>query len=55
MLWVIRRHYLPNTVIFLRPPDELSSYIVSITPFTGDLKTLYGGATAYIHTDFTCR
>ena len=54
MLREIGRHYLPNTVVLLRPPEELSSDIVSIAPFTKDLKPIGDTATAYVCTNFTC-
>ncbi len=55
MVRTIRRQYLPNTVVLLRPPDDDASAIVSIAPFTKDLKPLQDGrATAYVCTNFTC-
>jgi len=55
MVHAIRQHYLPNTVVLLRPPDDAASAIVSIAPFTKDLKPLQDGrATAYVCTNFTC-
>jgi uncharacterized protein YyaL (SSP411 family) len=55
MVHAIRQHYLPNTVVLLRPPDDAASPIVSIAPFTKDLKPLQDGrATAYVCTNFTC-
>jgi len=54
MLREIGRHYLPNTVVLLRPPEKLSSDIVSIAPFTKDLKPIDDAATAYVCTNFTC-
>ncbi|MCX5846098.1 MAG: thioredoxin domain-containing protein [Deltaproteobacteria bacterium] len=54
MLREIGRQYLPNTVVLLRPPEELSSDIISIAPFTKDLKPIDDTATAYVCTNFTC-
>jgi uncharacterized protein YyaL (SSP411 family) len=54
MLREIGRQYLPNTVVLLRPPEELSSDIVSVAPFTKDLKPIGDTATAYVCTNFTC-
>ena len=54
MVRAIRRHYLPNTVVLLRPPDEESSEIVNIASFTKDLKPIDDTATAYVCTNFTC-
>lgn len=54
MLRALSQQYLPNTVVILRPPDEASPKIVSIAPFTKDLKPLSGRATAYVCTNFTC-
>ena len=54
MLNALRRHYIPNAVILLRPPDEESPDIVSIAPFTKDFKPLDNRATAYVCSNFTC-
>jgi hypothetical protein len=54
MLNALRRHYIPNAVILLRPPDEVSPDIVNIAPFTKDCKPLDDRATAYVCSNFTC-
>jgi hypothetical protein len=53
MLRMIRRHYLPNTVVLFRPPGDASD-IVNIAPFTKDLKPIGDRATAYVCSNFTC-
>jgi uncharacterized protein YyaL (SSP411 family) len=53
MLRMIRRHYLPNTVVLFRPPGDASD-IVNIAPFTKDLKPIGDHATAYVCSNFTC-
>ena len=40
MLYALREHFLPNAVVLLRSPDDESSDIASIAPFTQDLKPL---------------
>jgi uncharacterized protein YyaL (SSP411 family) len=54
MLRALRRHYIPNTVMLLRPPDEATPDIVNIAPFTKDLKPLGNRATAHVCSNFTC-
>jgi uncharacterized protein len=54
MLRALRGHFLPNTVVILRPPDDESSEIGSIAPFTHDLKPLNDRATAYVCNNFAC-
>jgi uncharacterized protein YyaL (SSP411 family) len=54
MLRGLREHFLPNTVVLLRSPDDESSDIVSIAPFTHDLKPVNDMATAYVCTNFAC-
>ncbi|MEN6321194.1 MAG: thioredoxin domain-containing protein [Syntrophaceae bacterium] len=54
MVRALRRHYLPNTVVILRPPDEVSPKIVSMAPFTKDMKPFDDRATAYVCSNFTC-
>ncbi|MGC9976292.1 MAG: thioredoxin domain-containing protein [Syntrophales bacterium] len=54
MLYALRKHFLPNTVVLIRPPDDESSDIASIAPFTRDIKPLNDKATAYVCTNFTC-
>jgi uncharacterized protein YyaL (SSP411 family) len=54
MLHALREHFLPNTVVLLRSPDDESSDIASIAPFTNDLKPVNDMATAYVCTNFAC-
>jgi hypothetical protein len=54
MLSGLRKHFLPNAVILLRPPGDESSDIVDMAPFTKELKPVKDTATAYVCTDFSC-
>ena len=54
MIDALRGHFLPNTVILLRSPDDESSDIAGIAPFTKDLKPVEDKATAYVCTNLTC-
>ena len=54
MLHALREHFLPNAVILLRFPEDESSDIAGIAPFTKDLKPVKNMATAYICTNFAC-
>jgi hypothetical protein len=54
MLRGLREHFIPNAVILLRPPEDESSDIVNIAPFTKDLEHVNNMATAYVCTNFAC-
>ncbi len=54
MLRGLREHFIPNAVILLRPPEDESSDIVNIAPFTKDLEHVNNIATAYVCTNFAC-
>jgi uncharacterized protein YyaL (SSP411 family) len=55
MIRAIRRQYLPNAVVLLRPPDDaVASQITGIAPFTKDLNPVQDRATAYICRNFAC-
>ncbi|HUH66350.1 MAG TPA: thioredoxin domain-containing protein, partial [Syntrophales bacterium] len=54
MLCSLRGYFLPNTVILLRSPDDESTDIASIAPFTHDLKPVNNKAAAYVCTNFSC-
>jgi hypothetical protein len=54
MLRVLRELYLPNAVVLLCSPEDESSDIVNMAPFTKDLKPVNNMATAYVCTNFAC-
>jgi uncharacterized protein YyaL (SSP411 family) len=54
MLRELREHFLPNAVILLCSPEDESSDIVNMAPFTKELKPVKDMATAYVCTDFAC-
>jgi uncharacterized protein YyaL (SSP411 family) len=54
MLRALREHFLPNAVVLLCSPEDESSDIASIAPFTKDLKPVNNKATAYVCTNFAC-
>jgi len=54
MLHALREHFLPNTVVLLRSPDDESSDTTNIAPFTNDLRPVNDMATAYVCTNFAC-
>ncbi|MCX5844041.1 MAG: thioredoxin domain-containing protein, partial [Deltaproteobacteria bacterium] len=54
MLHALREHFLPNAVVLLSSPEDESSDIAGIAPFTHDLKPVNDMATAYVCTNFAC-
>ncbi|MGZ3593617.1 MAG: thioredoxin domain-containing protein [Syntrophales bacterium] len=54
MLRGLREHFLPNAVVLLCSPEDESSDIVDMAPFTKDLKAVKDMATAYVCTNFSC-
>jgi hypothetical protein len=54
MIKVLRDHYLPRVIIIYRPTGEDDLRISSLAPFTQNLNTINGNATAYICTGNTC-
>jgi hypothetical protein len=55
MLAVVRRSYLPNLTLLLRPEEEEAPAITEIVPFTREMRALNGRAAAYVCTGFACR
>jgi uncharacterized protein len=55
MLTELNRLFLPNAVVIFRPEGESSADITCIAPFTKDMTSIDGKATAYICTNFACR
>ena len=55
MLEVLRRTYLPNLTLLLRPEGEEAPAIAEIAPFTREMRAVDGRAAAYVCTGFACR
>jgi uncharacterized protein YyaL (SSP411 family) len=53
MLAAFRERYLPHKVLLLRPADGAA--LARLAPFTGEMRSLDGKATAYICRDFACQ
>ena len=55
MLAVVRRSYLPNLTVLLRPEGEEAPAIAEIAPFTREMRALEGRAAAYVCAGHSCR
>ena len=55
MLAVLRKAYLPNMTILLRPEGEEGAAIAAIAPFTKEMRAVDGRTAAYVCTGFACR
>ena len=53
MIKTLRRKFIPNKVVIFRP-DEKSPLITFLSPFTAELTTVNGKATAYVCRDYRC-
>ena len=53
MITALRSHFIPNKVVIFRP-DEKSPEITGLSPFTKDMTSISGKATAYVCRNFTC-
>ncbi|WP_169704458.1 hypothetical protein [Candidatus Kuenenia stuttgartiensis] len=51
MLNTLRRHFIPNKIVLLRPTDEETPEITRIAKFTEHQSGIDGKATAYICRD----
>jgi len=54
LLAVIRRHYLPNLTLLMRPEEEEAPAITTIAPFTKEMRAIAGRAAAYVCAGFSC-
>jgi len=54
MLAALRRSFVPNKVVILRPASETAPDIEAIAPFVQSHLAVNGQATAYVCTNFTC-
>ncbi|MDR4507938.1 MAG: hypothetical protein MRJ65_06825 [Candidatus Brocadiaceae bacterium] len=55
MLNSLRRHFIPNKVVILRPADEEAPEITRIAKFTEHQSSIDGKATVYVCRDYTCK
>ncbi|MDH4100243.1 MAG: thioredoxin domain-containing protein [Nitrospirota bacterium] len=53
MLKALRRHFVPNKVVLMRPTHDESA-IVDIAPFVREMRSVDGKATAYVCRNFSC-
>ena len=54
MLQAIRRRFIPNKVVILRPIEQESPEIVQISPFTKEHTSIDDKATAYVCRNYMC-
>ncbi len=54
MLAAIRKRFLPNKVVLLRPEDPHADEILSIAPYTRNQTGMEGKTTAYVCQNFVC-
>jgi uncharacterized protein YyaL (SSP411 family) len=54
MLDAVRRVFLPNRVLLFRPQGAGAGAVTNIAPYTKDMTTGDGRATAYICKNFSC-
>jgi uncharacterized protein YyaL (SSP411 family) len=55
MLDALRRHFIPNKVVLLKPDNQESPDIISLAEFTKDQSSIDGKATAYVCLDYACK
>lgn len=55
MVAAIRRRFIPNKIVILRPADKSSSRIDDVAPFVRHNSASQGRATAYICLNFNCK
>jgi hypothetical protein len=55
MLEALRRHFIPNKVVLLKPDNQESPDIISLAEFTKDQSSIDGKATAYVCLDYACK
>jgi uncharacterized protein YyaL (SSP411 family) len=55
MLGVLRKSFVPNKIVILRPGGSASSEIEKIAPYTKSYQSIGGRATAYVCSNFTCQ
>lgn len=55
MLNALRKHFIPNKVVLLRPSDQEAPDIIRLAKFTEYQSSLDGKATAYVCLDYACK
>ena len=55
MLNSLRKHFIPNKVVLLRPSDQETPDIIRLARFTEYQSSLDGKATAYVCLDYACK
>ncbi|MFQ5688224.1 MAG: thioredoxin domain-containing protein [Candidatus Scalindua sp.] len=55
MLGSLRKHFIPNKVVLLRPSDQEEPDIIRLAKFTEYQSSLDGKATAYVCLDYACK
>ena len=55
MLQAIHRRFIPNKVLILLSPEPSDSDIKRIIPFTGQMSSIEGKATAYVCHNYNCK
>jgi hypothetical protein len=54
MIDVLRREFIPNTVVLFRPVEQRRPEIVSFAPYTERMTAVEGRATAYVCSNYSC-
>ncbi|MEK7871291.1 MAG: thioredoxin domain-containing protein, partial [Nitrospirota bacterium] len=55
MLNALRMEFLPNKILLFRPTEIEAPDIIRLAPFTEDMSTIEGKATAYVCTNYACK
>ncbi|HZD42515.1 MAG TPA: thioredoxin domain-containing protein, partial [Methanomicrobiales archaeon] len=55
MLEALRGYFLPHVVVLVRPPGEEGATVGSLAPFTEQMQSTDGRATAYVCIDYACQ
>ena len=51
---VLRKEFIPNTVVLFRPAEESDPEIVKLAPFAAAMRPLADKATAYVCSNYSC-
>jgi uncharacterized protein YyaL (SSP411 family) len=55
MLNALRRHFIPNKVVLLKPDNQESPDIIRLAEFTKDQSSIDGKATVYVCLEYACK
>jgi uncharacterized protein YyaL (SSP411 family) len=55
MLHVMRKNFSPHVVTLVKDPNSYPERLVQLAPFTADLKSINGKATAYVCRNYSCQ